>query len=329
VTAPLTVLYIGGLGRSGSTLLDRMLGQLPGACSVGELGHLWVRGLGNDERCGCGEAFSSCPFWRQVGDFAVDGWDTQDARSLQALQRSVDRNRYIPLLLAPWLSPSYRRRLDAYTNVLAHIYEAIGKASERTVVVDSTKHASTAFVLRHVDGVDLRVVHLVRDPRGVAHSWLKTVPKPEVVGARAYMARLSPPRMSVRWVAYNLLFHLLALVGVPTVFLRYEDLVADPRRELARTLRLIARDADGDDLSFVEADAVTLSPAHSVAGNPMRFRQGRLVLRRDEAWREQLPTTERRTVEALTAPLRWRYGYRRPSSPPAPGRTQPDPGAQR
>ena len=34
---PVRVLYIGGLGRSGSTLLDRMLGQLDGVWSVGEL----------------------------------------------------------------------------------------------------------------------------------------------------------------------------------------------------------------------------------------------------------------------------------------------------
>ena len=36
-TAPLRVLYLGGMGRSGSTLLERMLGEVPGACSLGDL----------------------------------------------------------------------------------------------------------------------------------------------------------------------------------------------------------------------------------------------------------------------------------------------------
>ena len=40
-----TVLYIGGMGRSGSTLVDRVLGQAPGVCSVGELVFLWERGV--------------------------------------------------------------------------------------------------------------------------------------------------------------------------------------------------------------------------------------------------------------------------------------------
>jgi len=49
-----TVLFIGGLGRSGSTLLDRMLGRLDDVWSVGELVHLWERGLSQNNRCGCG-----------------------------------------------------------------------------------------------------------------------------------------------------------------------------------------------------------------------------------------------------------------------------------
>ena len=37
------VLYVGGWGRSGSTLLDLALGQIPGFVSVGELRYLWER----------------------------------------------------------------------------------------------------------------------------------------------------------------------------------------------------------------------------------------------------------------------------------------------
>jgi hypothetical protein len=42
------VLYIGGLGRSGSTLVERLAGQLPGAYAVGEfvLRQLNARGHG-------------------------------------------------------------------------------------------------------------------------------------------------------------------------------------------------------------------------------------------------------------------------------------------
>ena len=61
------VLFLGGLGRSGTTLLERLLGQLPGVSPLGEVVHLWQRDLVDDERCGCGDRFSACGFWQKVG----------------------------------------------------------------------------------------------------------------------------------------------------------------------------------------------------------------------------------------------------------------------
>jgi hypothetical protein len=37
------VLFLGGLGRSGTTLVERVLGAIPGACPLGEVVHLWRR----------------------------------------------------------------------------------------------------------------------------------------------------------------------------------------------------------------------------------------------------------------------------------------------
>jgi hypothetical protein len=54
---------------------------------------------------------------------------------------------------------------------------------------------------------------------------------------------------------------------------------------------------------------VRLSPNHQVAGNPMRFRTGRVDIRADEAWRTGFGAARRRLVTALTLPLLARYGY--------------------
>src|SRR2546430_13569347 len=88
------VLYIGGLGRSGTTLLERLLGELPGACALGEVVHLWQRDVIDNERCACGRPFSACEFWRAVGERAFDGggWSTVDASRLVQLVGAVGRN---------------------------------------------------------------------------------------------------------------------------------------------------------------------------------------------------------------------------------------------
>ena len=60
------ILYIGGWGRSGSTIISNVLGSLEGYVSIGEARYLWDRGIIQDRICGCGENFSKCLFWRDV-----------------------------------------------------------------------------------------------------------------------------------------------------------------------------------------------------------------------------------------------------------------------
>lgn len=304
----ITVVYVGGCGRSGSTLLDRMLGALPGAVAVGELVHLIQRGLIENETCGCGQLFRSCPFWVPVMERTL-GTDGIDAGELRALQARVDRNRNVPRLLAPGLAPSARADLLRYTAMLGDLYRSIAAEAGASVVVDSSKHASTAFLLRRVPGIDLRVVHLVRDSRGMAYSWTKSVARPEAGEDRAMMHQHRPTRSAGRWLGYNAMFEMLdAVTTVPTTRVIYEDLVADPRRQLDRILDAAGLDIDRS-YPFLGDGWVTLAPGHSVAGNPMRFNSGRLDLRVDTAWRQQMPASERRLVTTLTAPLLAAYGY--------------------
>jgi hypothetical protein len=303
------VLYVGGLGRSGSTLVDRLLGEVPGCVSVGELVHLWRRGLLDNERCGCGEWFGDCPFWAEVGIRAFGGWHAVDAERMCALQRRVDRNRFLPwLLVPPAASPRWRGAHDRYAEVLSRVYRAIAEVGEASTVIDSSKHASTAALLRSVPGVDPRLVHLIRDPRGVAFSWSKLVERPEAAGENPLMARVGPTRVSVRWLTYNLFFRVLRATQ-PALLVRYEDLVADPTDWLRMILALV--DRSDEPLGFLSGRNARLGMQHTVSGNPLRFRTGAIEIRADEEWRASMPVGKRRLVTALTAPTRPAYGYNR------------------
>jgi Sulfotransferase family len=309
---PVRVVYIGGCGRSGSTLLDRMLGELPRFCSIGELRFIWQRGLVENQRCGCGRPFRECPFWKSVGDEAFGGWDKLDAVDLAALERATDRHRYIPFLIAPWLWPGYRRRLMRYAAVLSELYRGIYRVTDGGLIVDSTKDPPFAFLLRHVPGLDLRVVHLVRDSRGVAFSWTKRIRKPEKFETVDFMNTYHPVEMGFRWMAYNLCFHLLGRLGVPRLSMRYEQVVGSPRAEIERVGRISGESFADEDFAFLAADGVDLGIHHTVSGNPMRFEQGTIRLALDEAWRTQLNPMHRRLVSIFTFPLLFCYGYVRP-----------------
>ncbi|MGN6611753.1 MAG: sulfotransferase domain-containing protein [Angustibacter sp.] len=302
------VLYVGGFGRSGSTLLELCLGSLPQVCALGEVVHLWQRGLVEDQLCGCGEPFSTCPFWQQVGDRAFGGWDRLDLPAVLALKESVDRNRFVPALLAPRLRADRDERVQRYVGLYRAIYAAALATSGASVVVDSSKHVSLASCLRWSPELDLRVMHVVRDSRGVAYSWAKQVRRPEITDSVEYMPTYSAQQSAGLWLAHNAMFEALARRGVRRELVRYEDFSDDPTSTIARVAALAGLPAPvpgPDD----RAGTVHLSANHTVAGNPMRFRQGAVQVRRDDAWRRDMPAARRRLVTALTAPLLLRYGY--------------------
>lgn len=299
------VLFLGGLGRSGTTLVERLLGELPGVRALGEVVHLWQRDLRDDERCGCGAKFSACTFWKRVGAAAFGGWEHVDVDRVHALRDAVERTRHIPRLASAQQPDEAVRE---YANFYSRVYAAAAEVAGASVVVDSSKHSALAHVLRGAPGVDLRVVHVVRDARGVAYSWTKTVSRPETDGTDE-MTRYSPGRSALLWNAHNAAFGLLARRGVPVHRIRYEQFLGDPRAALRELAEFAGIPVTDPDLTFLGPGHADLSVGHSAAGNPMRFTVGRLPLRHDDAWVRSLPGAQRRLVGAVCGPMLRAYGY--------------------
>lgn len=303
---PPTVVYIGGSGRSGSTLLECMLAELPQVTVLGEVGHLWERGLLGNELCACSAPFHDCPFWREVGATAFGGWEHVDGHRMLVLRDAVDRQRRLPQTARRTPPHGIRAALTEYTDHYARVYAAAEAITGAAVVVDSTKESPTAMALSHSPDIDLRVLHIVRDSRGVAYSWQKTVERPEKAGEE--MPRLSPAVSTEWWLVHNGGMAGLSHRGVPVSRLRYEDLVTDPVTVVGRAWRELDLPGTGE-LPMLDATTIDLSGTHSVAGNPMRFRTGPTSLRPDNAWVDGLGRTSRAVVTALSWPLLRRYGY--------------------
>jgi hypothetical protein len=314
MTEQVTVLYIGGHGRSGSTILAQTLGQIPGFVNVGELWQVWYRGLRENERCGCGRLFYSCEFWRAVGGEAFGGWDNVDVDKMVAFRPYLKGQRYTPhYALAAKIGVrggKINTLLEEGGPVLERLYRAIQRVSGARVIVDSSKRSSYAVLLSLLPFADLRVAHLVRDSRAVAYSWQRTKESPAVVGGRL-MPRMSPAKVSRVWSVQNYSYGLLS--GFARLSrLRYEDFVDDPTFYLAETLSGVGFDDEAGSLhDVVRGREISLSVDHTVSGNPGRFRTGKIELRLDEEWKGKMRGADKNVVTALTAPLLLKYGYLR------------------
>jgi len=309
------VLFIGGLGRSGSTLIERLLNEYPATFAIGESVHVWERGLRDNELCGCGETFSECQFWSEVGRRAFGDWSEVDAARVIDMRWDIDRTRKMPEFVRAHRGKVLPAAHADYLELIGAVLVAAGElAKERTgadIIIDSSKHISSAVLYSLDERLDVRVLHVLRDPRGVAYSWTKEIARPEATGGEmTEMPQYSPARTAGRWVTDNTMFAQLGRLGVPTLRLRYEDFLSDS----LGSLRTIAEFAGIDpptlpDGIFDGASGVLTTTMHSAAGNPMRFGNANITLRLDDAWRTKLPASQRRLVSVVTAPARRVFGY--------------------
>lgn len=309
---PTKVLYIMASGRSGTTILDNVLGSIPGFFSSGELHLIW-KALLRRSGCGCGRLVEDCEVWSQVigrlSDHAVG--DRPDPEMFDQWRRSETRIMHVPrLMLLGRKLMSKRPLLMRYGALLSDIYRTTAEFTGVRIVVDSSKTPATALLLSMMDSIDLYVVHVVRDPRAVAYSWQRHKPtfdphRPED------MHRLGPFRSSLRWLGTNILAEGVKrrLPEDRYTRLRYEDFVEDPRAQVARLERFVGEKPAQE--PFIDNHTVLLRPNHTVWGNRSRFRSGEVKLHRDREWHQRASFSTLSIASVVTIPLLFHYNYPR------------------
>jgi hypothetical protein len=302
------VLYIAGAARSGSTLLERLIGMQDGFCSVGELQFIWQRAFVEDQLCGCGTPFLRCTFWRDVSRHAF-GVDPSrfDGALAWRLKTSLDRKHQ---LLAPVLGHRPARSSAAhfeYGGLLSRLYRAISDVAGARMLVDSSKDPRHGLLLAQLPGFEVHVVHLVRDPRAVAFSWTRRRRRPEIHWRDQNMEIERVSTSARRWATYNLCAELLSGAAASYTCVRYEDFVEQPQLVLSEILS--PHSCCSRAALQPAATSAMLEPAHTVSGNPMRFIHGRVQIALDDEWRSAMLPRQRRLVTTLTSPLLGRYGY--------------------
>lgn len=300
------VLYVGGTGRSGSTVLAGVLGRYEGMVPAGELRFLWDRGLRQNHLCACRQPFRSCPFWAEVVSDAFGGFEAVDGLDVVGWSSALDRLRFVPSLASPRLRTShFSSTLAEYGDAVSRLYRSVAKVSGAQVVIDSSKDPSYAFVLHALRSFDLSIVHLIRDSRAVAHSWTRTRVRPEIHWRVEYMKRRSPLRTALFWDGNHALFELLGLGEPGYLRVRYEDFVLRPDAWAGEVASLVGAGRPGG-LPPLRSDG---GWAHSISGNPVRFETRPLQIRLDDEWRTGLGRRDRRLVTVVTGPWLKRYGY--------------------
>lgn len=299
-----TIIYIAGYGRSGSTLLERVLASHDRVSGLGELASFLDLLDSEASFCSCGELLHECEFWSEVtSNF---GGDVQNNAKLRAIQ-----NRFESLFAFP--GHIFSPHKESYSRYIQKLFDNIAHhlPDEVSYVVDSSKTARKSFfrpfALSRIASLNVKVIHLVRDGRGCMWSYLKGSNRRMETGLEPHVP-FAALRTAISWPLANVAAHLFQLLHTKRYCrIRYEDFVKDTAGTLAQLGKFLGVSFDQQIEMLNSSGEIPLG--HQIAGNRLRS-QKKIVLKQDVEWKKRLKLRHKLLFWLLDWPLALWYGYR-------------------
>lgn len=292
------LIYIASNGRSGSTLLDMLVGKHKNCWTLGEFQMLPTDYLWDTQPCGCGKKVSECEFWNHVVELnrkIITSGAIGKFRNFGA--GKVIRWRELKELFLNFIRPiDQAAAIDEYGKenyvVLNSLLEKIRISGDNIeYLVDASKDPYRLKWLGQSGYFDIMVLHIIKKPESFVFSMTKNE-KPS-------LKKLSRTlRFCIRWIVENILIETVThkFVGKGKYLkIRYEDLATDPSRQT----KIIFEFLGLDDFDMEVGDFMHHN--HAVSGNQMRFKTGEVVL--DNTWKSRMGSLYILTTRLITYPF--------------------------
>lgn len=258
--------------RSGSTILDLCLGSHSSMFSLGEIVNL-REAYRAGRQCSCGEKIPNCPFWNAVE---------------KELQARCGRS----ATLKDWDLTPEDPDLFRYANV--EILKAISAVAGKFILVDSSKLRSRLSRYMNIVEIDVKVIHLVRHPIGVATS-SKSKGRNGLRSIRGW--RNYNEKMSDLMTGHH--------KEAALITLRHEDFAEDPGKWLREITRRIGVPFQKSQLEYYG------TTHHVVGGNRLSLSlHERRPIRLDMRWADRVPLIERIYLRMSAKRSLDRFGYK-------------------
>jgi hypothetical protein len=222
------VVYVMGAGRSGSTILGITLGNCSDFFCAGEA-HLWLGKKGRSPLPGEERA----RFWGKVAE-EIAVTPSLSGREVRSLEQSS-----AILRAGGWRA---RRWRNEYRRVAKELYRAIAHVANVGHVVDTSHFPRRARELQAIDGLDLYLLFVVRNPENVVMSYSSdnnVFPRFNVITTTAYL-----------WLTYLLsLYVFLRHPRERRLLVPYEEFIENPQGVLRTILDRVGSSAAIPDLT--------------------------------------------------------------------------------
>jgi len=294
------IVYLMGPAHSGTTLLSLLLSMNPDICTIGEL-KATSRGEIRSYKCSCGEYILECPFWVGVKQAA----DSQGIRfDLENFGTHFVGNGVMSdkLLYSSLRGPAYESVRDFFIGAIGkvEVFSDQVRNTNRALVeilmdrmggcifLDGSKDPIRLKYLSQIPEWDIKVIHMVRDGRATAYSYMKNYGITMERAAKEWRQTCSEFPNIERFIDPKSIY-----------FTRYEDLCMDQSGVLIDIFKFLGVENDLSDSDF--------SKQH-ILGNSMRLTAD-FNVKMDNRWKNALSSGDIDCFLRIAGDLNGRYGY--------------------
>lgn len=301
------LIYIAGYGRSGSTLLERILSSHEFIQGIGEASIFFSVNDRSRFLCACGEPLESCPFWSGV--VCRPEFDSVSSSHYRKIQRGFESIFAIGNYITGrnWFRRrAYRSLMESF---MGGIYPSLPNPSGYLLDSSKTPHDRLfrPIALAKVAGFEVKVIHLVRDGKSCIRSVAAGSNRKMEKGVNPVVT-LPGLRAALGWLMANMAAQLCQWVLPAGCYcrIRYEDFIDHHRVVLKELGDFLDVDLSSQ-IAMLDREA-GIPQIHQLGGNRLRF-SDKLVLKKSPATPPKLSLWQNLCFWFFDAPLSYFYGY--------------------
>lgn len=256
------IIYIAGDGRSGSTILDAILGNASETISVGECCRFWTRFNEKKTLCGCGDKIEECLLWSKIDISIRNKFPNYNPIDFEKKVKHILLFKNFNKIPKYITNPAWKE----FCEIVKFFYISIAQISDKNTIIDSTKFPSWVAFLIQLDFCEIKVIHLERNLQSVANSWKKKILLPEYYDQKIYMPIKSNFLILKSWIKVKYLSAKIKKTG-DYLFVNYESFCNDNSTHIVKI-----EDFTG---ITINSENLKIPFNHSIGGNPVRNNTGK------------------------------------------------------
>lgn len=285
------LIYILGLGHSGSTLLDLILGMHNQIESLGEINY-FNKYISGNLNCSCGKRINECDYWVKILNIYLNKMKEYEIKDIHDLTPISGLSVFSKISRMFFLKKAFNsKQLEEFGLKNYILFQSILENRKKNIILDSSKNSGRLVFLKETNLFSIKVIYLFREGQATLESLKRKANDPK----REYAFYPGPFRATISFMKSSLINNEICsrYFDKKDIYrLTYENLTKNFSSELKNLCYFIGINYPEEDFNYIYKNGIKKQRNHNIGGNRLRFSKINKI-RYINKWKKNLSSYEK------------------------------------